>query len=67
MSSITSSRVAKDKVRKIKIFQENLYSTIDLLLSQTEIYNITKEKHLIENGLQIEPFHEENDNKYIIF
>ena len=44
VSSITSSRVAKDKVRKIKIFQENLYSTIDLLLSQTEIYNITKDK-----------------------
>ena len=67
VSSITSSRVAKDKVRKIKIFQENLYSTIDLLLSQTEIYNITKDKHLIKNALHIEPFQEENDNKYIIY
>ena len=67
VSSITSSRVAKDKVRKIKIFQENLYSTIDLLLSQTEIYNITKNKHLIENALHIEPFPEENDNRYIIY
>ena len=67
VSSITSSRVAKDKVRKIKIFQENLYSTIDLLLSQTEIYNITKDKHLIENALHIEPFLEKNNNKYIIY
>ena len=67
VSSITSSRVAKDKVRKIKIFQENLYSTIDLLLSQTEIYNITKDKHLVENALHIEPFLEKNDNKYIIY
>jgi len=67
VSSITSSRVAKDKVRKIKIFQENLYSTIDLLLSQTEIYNITKDKHLIENALHIEPFLEKNDNKYIVY
>ncbi len=67
VSSITSSRVAKDKVRKIKIFQENLYSTIDLLLSQTEIYNITKDKNLIENALHIEPFPEKNDNKYIIY
>ena len=67
VSSITSSRVAKDKVRKIKIFQENLYSTIDLLLSQTEIYNITKDKHLIKNALHIEPFPEKNDNKYIIY
>ena len=67
VSSITSSRVAKDKVRKIKIFQENLYSTIDLLLSRTEIYNITKDKNLIENALHIEPFPEKNDNKYIIY
>ena len=67
VSSITSSRVAKDKVRKIKIFQENLYSTIDLLLSQTEIYKITKDKNLIENALQIEPFPEKNDNKHIIY
>ena len=66
VSSITSSRVAKDKVRKIKIFQENLYSTIDLLLSQTEIYNITKNKNLIENALHIEPFTEDND-KYIVY
>ena len=67
VSSITSSRVAKDKVRKIKIFQENLYSTIDLLLSRTEIYNITKDKNLIENALHIEPFSEKNNNKYIIY
>ena len=67
VSSITSSRIAKDKVRKIKIFQENLYSTIDLLLSQTEIYNITKDKNRIENALHTEPFPEKNDNKYIIY
>ena len=67
VSSITSSRVAKNKVRKLKIFQENLYSTIDLLLVQTEIYKITKNKNLIENALHIEPFSEKNDNKYIIY
>ena len=44
-----------------------MYSTIDLLLSQTEIYNITKDKYLIENALHIEPFLEKNDNKYIIY
>ena len=67
VSSITSSRVAKNKVRKIKIFQENMYSTIDLLLSQTEIYNITKDKNLIENALHIEPFPGKDDDKYIIY
>ena len=34
VSSVTSSRISKDKVRKIKIFQDDLYSTIDLLLGQ---------------------------------
>ena len=40
---------------------------IDLLLSQTEIYNITKDKNLIENALHIEPFPGKDDDKYIIY
>ena len=67
VSSVTASRVAKDKVRKIKIFQDNLYSTIDLLLEQTEIYNITKDSNLIENALQAEPFPGDNEKKYIVY
>jgi len=67
VSSVTSSRVAQDKVRKIKIFQDNLYSTIDLLLEQTEVYNITKDSELIEKALQAEPFPISNDEKYIVY
>ena len=67
VSSVTSSRVAKDKVRKIKIFQDNLYSTIDLLLERTEVYNITKDSNLIKNSLQAEPFPGENEKKYIVY
>ncbi len=40
VASIMSSRVAKDEVRKVKVFQKNLYATIDLLLGLTEVYNI---------------------------
>jgi len=40
VASITSSRVAKDKVRKIKIFQKDMYVTIDFLLGLTEIYRV---------------------------
>lgn len=40
VASITSSRVAKDKVRKIKVFQRDLYVTIDFLLGLTEVYRI---------------------------
>lgn len=40
VASVTSSRVAKDKVRKIKIFQKNQYVTIDFLLGLTEVYRV---------------------------
>ena len=67
VASITSSRVAKDKVRKIKLFQENLYSTIDLLLEQTEIYTITEKPNLIPDVLKTEPFTQNNESKLIAY
>ena len=38
IANITSSRVAKDRVRKIKIFQQDLYDTIDFLAGISEVY-----------------------------
>lgn len=38
--SMTSSRIAKDKVRKFKVFQKDLYITIDFLLGLTEVYRV---------------------------
>jgi len=38
IANITSSRVAKDRVRKIKIFQQDLYVTIDFLAGISELY-----------------------------
>ena len=38
VANLTSSRVAKDRVRKMKIFQQDLYITVDLLMSLTEVY-----------------------------
>ena len=40
IANITSSRVAQDHVRKTKIFQQDLYITIDFLLGLTEIYRV---------------------------
>ena len=42
VASMTSSRIAQSKIRKVKIFQNKLYSTIDLLLGLTEIYQVNK-------------------------
>ena len=38
IANITSSRVAKDRARKIKIFQQDLYVTIDFLAGISEVY-----------------------------
>ena len=67
VSSITSSRVAKDRVRKIKLFQENLYTTIDLLIEQTEIYSITNDPSLIQGVLKTEPFTQNDIDKHIAY
>ncbi len=40
VANITASRIAKDQVRKIKIFQQDMYATIDLSLGLTEIYRL---------------------------
>ena len=68
IANITSSRIAKDKVRKIKLFQQDLYITIDFLASITEIYramdaNEEDEKAIMSaimetNGKQRQIFYE---------
>ncbi len=45
VASMTSSRIAKDKVRKTKIFQKDMYVTIDFLLGLTEVYRVVSEKN----------------------
>ncbi|MFQ6678120.1 MAG: Gfo/Idh/MocA family oxidoreductase [Fidelibacterota bacterium] len=52
VASITSSRIARDKVRKIKIFQKDMYVTIDFLLGLTEIYRVLDEN--IDNPAAIQ-------------
>ena len=63
VASIMSSRVAKSEVRKLKIFQKDFYSTIDLLLGMTEVYKISKNK-TDKSNVKI-PFDYKNKTKYI--
>ena len=43
VASVMSSRIARDEVRKIKIFQKDLYATLDLLIGSTEIYEVVND------------------------
>ncbi len=40
VANITSSRVAKDYVRKLRLFERDVYITIDFLLGLTEVYKV---------------------------
>ena len=44
VASVMSSRIARDEVRKIKIFQKDLYATLDLLIGSTEIYEVVNDE-----------------------
>ena len=44
VASVMSSRIARDEVRKVKIFQKDLYATLDLLIGSTEVYEVVNDE-----------------------
>ncbi len=67
VASMVSSRVAKDKVRKVKLFQRGLYATIDLLLGLTEIYKIVDKVEDHPQALETVPFEYNSRQRHIIY
>ncbi len=65
--SMTSSRIAKDKVRKFKIFQKDLYITIDFLLGLTEVYRVLENPHKDGAAIFTAPFHNNGRNREIAY
>ena len=67
VASIMSSRVAKDEVRKVKLFQKNLYATIDLLLGLAEVYKIVDDPKEDPNALMTVPFEYNGAKRFIAY
>ena len=67
VASIMSSRIAKDEVRKIKVFQRNLYATIDLLLGLTEVYKVTDDRNSNPTAAMTVPLQNGSDEKFIVY
>ena len=67
VANITSSRVAKDKVRKIKIFQRNLYITIDFLIGLTEIYRVMDKEKKGTSGIISAPIESKGRPRHIVY
>jgi predicted dehydrogenase len=67
VANLTSSRVAKDKVRKLKIFQKDLYITIDFLLELTEVYRVLDAHEEDPRALMTAPFDRNGVHKEIAY
>jgi len=67
VASIMSSRVAKDKVRKVKVFQRDLYATIDLLLGLTEVYKVVGDPDEDPQALMTAPFEYGGSERFIAY
>ena len=67
IANLTSSRVAQNHVRKAKMFQQDLYITIDFLLGLTEIYRVLDPDEPDENAIQDVPFHYGGKTKRIVY
>ena len=67
IANVTSSRVAQDDVRKIKIFQQDLYITIDLLIGLTEVYRIVDKNEKNITAIKDVDFDYHGRKKHIIY
>ncbi len=65
VASMTSSRIAKDKVRKTKVFQKDMYVTIDFLLGLTEVYRVVSEKN--NKAILAAPFSDSDSSREIVY
>ena len=65
VASLMSSRIAQSDVRKIKLFQRNLYSTIDLLKGSTEIYKVEENKRSKSDILKSAEFQRNGQKSFI--
>ncbi len=65
IANLTSSRIAKVELRKVKIFEKNFYATVDLLLGLTEVYKVIKRTSDAPQAIKIKQF-EYNSKKTLI-
>ncbi len=67
VANITSSRVAKDRVRKIKVFQQDLYITIDFLIGLTEVYRVMDADQSDPSAIMSAPIESNGKHRQIFY
>jgi predicted dehydrogenase len=67
VANLTSSRVAQNKVRKLKFFQRDMYVTIDFLQSLTEVYRAIDSDTQVPNALVTAPLNSDGGHRSIVY
>ena len=67
IANITSSRIAQDYIRKLKIFEKNRYITIDFLQGITEIYKVVDLEERIKSNSITAPFIRNGKERKIVY
>ncbi|MFC1760123.1 Gfo/Idh/MocA family oxidoreductase [Candidatus Neomarinimicrobiota bacterium] len=67
VANLTSSRVAQNKVRKLKFFQRDMYVTIDFLQGLTEVYRAIDSDTQVTNALVTAPLNNDGGHRSIVY
>lgn len=67
VANITSSRIAKDYVRKLRMFQQDMYVTIDFLMGLTEVYRILDAHEKDPNAVVTAPLDGDHKHRQIVY
>lgn len=67
VANITSSRIAKEYVRKLRIFQQDMYITIDFLMGLTEVYRILDAHEKDPNAVVSAPLEGNDKHRQIVY
>ena len=67
VANITSSRIAKDYVRKLRVFERNIYITIDFLQGITEVYKVLDAEEENPNALISAPLEQDGHHRQIVY
>ena len=66
VANITASRISQKPMRKMRIFQESTYTTVDFLKKSVEIYHVEDEPPIGINKNSVFPL-EGHDKKYVVY
>ncbi|WP_462323475.1 Gfo/Idh/MocA family protein [Desulfoplanes sp.] len=67
VANITTSRISVKAMRKMRIFQKNMYISIDFLQKQSEIFQLSKRDHPQGKGLPVATIGEGERAKQVLY